>query len=67
MAATAFQKKLQDIQLKISESELAAAQARQAKAEVELETAKMHQEFIRKSYEMEFCTKSGNGGGGIKS
>lgn len=53
MATQSVKKTLEELQLKISQCALAEAQAKQKKAEVELETAKIHQAYVREMMERE--------------
>ena len=55
---TTFSKTLENLQVKISEYALEEAKAKAEKAQVELETAKMQQEYMQKLY----LTNVSNGG-----
>lgn len=67
MASKTLTKTLEEMQLKISEYSLAEAKAKKEKAEVELETAKIHQAYLRESWEMELAARSNNSQGGTKN
>lgn len=53
MAANSIKKALEESQLKIAEYGVAEAKARKEKAEVELETARIQQEYFRQMAEKE--------------
>lgn len=69
MSAADIKNTLENIQLKIAEYSLAEAKAKAEKAQVELETAKINQDYIREAIEQSSYSLNLNDDtkGGIKS
>lgn len=69
MSAADIKNTLENIQLKIAEYSLAEAEAKAEKAQVELETAKINQAYIREAIEQSSYSLDLNDDtkGGIKS
>lgn len=66
MAQPSIKKQLEELQLKISEYAVEEAKLKKEKAEVELETARLQQAYLRQMIERETrgATKNNRGGTG---